>query len=51
MKNALNKAVKLHKVHMKKPTTATEKSQEALMRLMQKHKQEMGTKKAPMKRR
>jgi hypothetical protein len=37
----LNKAIKLHKEHMKKPSTATPKSQEKLMDLMKEHKKEM----------
>lgn len=41
MKDSLNKAIALHKVHMKKPKSATMKSQEEMMTLMKKHKKEM----------
>ena len=39
----LNKAIKLHEDHMKKPSTATPSSQEKLMKLMKEHKKEMPT--------
>lgn len=39
--HSLNKAIKLHDKHMKKPVTATMKSQEDMMGMMKKHKKEM----------
>lgn len=41
----LDAAIALHKKHMQDPKTATPKSQEILMRLIQKHRQEMVGKK------
>ena len=40
-KNKLKEAIKLHEEHMKKPSTATPKSQEKLMELMKAHQKEM----------
>lgn len=39
--DSLNKAIKLHELHMEKPKTATPKSQEELMMLLKEHKKEM----------
>jgi len=50
MKHLLDKAIKLHKKHMKKPETATMKSQEEMMGMMKKHKEEMNDRKKPKKR-
>lgn len=39
--NNLDKAIKLHETHMKNPATATVKSQDKLMELLNAHKKEM----------
>lgn len=39
--NKLDKAIKLHEVHMTKPATATPKSQAQMMTLMKEHREEM----------
>lgn len=49
MKHSLDKAIKLHDKHMKKPETATMKSQEQMMGMMKKHKEEMKGGKKPKK--
>ena len=49
MKHSLDKAIKLHEKHMKKPETATMKSQEQMMGMMKKHKEEMKVVKKPIK--
>lgn len=49
MKHSLDKAIKLHDKHMKKPETATRKSQEQMMSMMKKHKEEMKGKVKPKK--
>lgn len=46
MKHSLNKAIKLHSLHMIKPKTATIKSQEEMMTMMKKHQKEMKNKKS-----
>ncbi len=45
MKHSLNKAIKLHDTHMKKPSTATMKSQKEMMTMLKTHKKEMKGKK------
>lgn len=45
MKHSLDKAIKLHDIHMKKPSTATMKSQKDMMAMLKKHKREMKGKK------
>lgn len=37
---SLDKAIRLHEKHMKKPATATMKSQDDMMKMMKKHKKE-----------
>ncbi len=49
MKHSLDKAIKLHNKHMKNPETATMKSQEQMMGMMKKHKEEMKGKTKPKK--
>lgn len=44
-KHSLDKAIKLHGVHMKTPEKATMKSQKDMMGMMKEHKKEMPTKK------
>lgn len=46
--DSLDKAITLHAKHMEDPKTATMKSQEVMMQLMKKHRQEMPGKKAAM---
>lgn len=41
MKHPLEEAIKLHQKHMDKPTTATKKSQEEMMKLLKEHKKNM----------
>lgn len=40
--NALDKAIKMHRMHLRDPKTATDKSQRDMMKLLLEHKSEMG---------